>query len=173
MSLGSGERSLVESEGNLSQWLERSRRCYHSHVHASCSDMHVLNLVRARRRLGRYAAKLHQEFGMVCKTGQRRDMRHWPGQCVCVCVCVPTCRVNAGESAGFSGTGRRRPHQPFQNDQAREVSIAAAAHFSRHKLTMRACRQGIPAADQRKLIRLAVELRESLKLAHCGTHVSI
>ena len=139
---------------------------------------HVLNLARARRRLGHYAAKLHQEFGMVCKTGQRGDMRHWPGQrvcvCVCVCVCLPTCRVNAGESAGFSeSTGRRRPHQPFQNDQAREVSIAAAAHFSRHKLTMRACRQGIPAADQRKLIRLAVELRESLKLAHCGTHVSI
>ena len=49
---------------------------------------HVLNLARARRRLGHYAAKLHQEFGMVCKTGQRGDMRHWPGQRVCVCVCV-------------------------------------------------------------------------------------
>ena len=39
VSLGSGERSLVESEGNLSQWLERSRRCFHSHVYASCSNM--------------------------------------------------------------------------------------------------------------------------------------
>ena len=39
VSLGSGERSLVESEGNLSQWLERSRRCCPSHMYACCSNM--------------------------------------------------------------------------------------------------------------------------------------